>query len=397
MLLQLALGPRPACALRAAALVTLLGPLGALGALASGCRSDIPRPVDVETTDGGRDAGRDGLDSRPADAIAADAVAKDGPDALATMDASDGQPADVTLTVDMPLPVDTPPLPPDMAVPAVDMPPARPGCGSDRPDITGIQNANGLAIGMDGTIYFTQSAAPVGWVGRLRPGMPVESRWVSVPDGAQLWGLAVDSMRQRLYVASASGHIIHQIALGGATPTLAPFTRDVDLPNKLVVGAGGVVYFADSDTKIYRVQPTGDLYESSARGYGNNASAGLAFTKTGDMLVGTLSNGQLFKVTLDGGIERTRNPLGSFRGWIEAIALDETGRIYVSNHGATGAESQVIRLNADGAAPMPLLDGPAFRGLAFGRGALDCRDLYVASQSGPLRRITTDSYGLPVP
>ena len=46
---------------------------------------------------------------------------------------------------------------------------------------------------------------------------------------------------------------------------------------------------------------------------------------------------------------------------------------------------------------MPLLDGPAFRGLAFGRGALDCRDLYVASQSGPLRRITTDAYGLPVP
>ena len=396
MLSQLALGPRPACALRAATLVTLLAPLGAL---TSGCRSDIPRPVDVEITDGGgRDVGRDALDSRPPDVTGADAGAKDGPDALAmaTMDAPDAQPADVMVPVDMALPVDMPP-PPDLAPPPVDMPPARPGCGSDRPDITAIQNANGLAIGMDGTIYFTQAAAPVGWVGRLRPGMQVETRWVSVPDGALLFGLALDSMRQRLYVASASGHIIHQIALGGATATLAPFTRDVDLPNKLAVGTGGVVYFADSDTKIYRVQPTGDLYESSARGFGTNASAGLAFTKTGDLLVGTLGNGQLFKLTLDGGIERNRTPLGNYRGWTEAIAVDENGRIYVSTHGATGAESQVIRLDAEGGSPMPLLDGPAFRGLAFGRGALDCRDLYVASQGGPLRRITTDSYGLPVP
>jgi sugar lactone lactonase YvrE len=279
----------------------------------------------------------------------------------------------------------------------VDVPPARPGCGSGRPDVNGIQNVNGLAIGMDGTIYFTQAAAPIGWVGRLRPGMPLEARWVSVPDGAQLLGLAVDSMRQRLYVASASGHIIHQIALGGATPTLAPFTRDVDLPNKLAVGTGGVVYFADSDTRIYRVQPTGDLYESSARGFGNNASAGLAFTKAGELLVGTLGNGPLFKLTLDGGIERTRTMLGNFRGWAEGIAVDENGRIYVSTHGGTGAESQVIRLDADGGAPMPLLDGPSFRSLAFGRGALDCRDLYIASQTGALRRITTDSYGLPVP
>ncbi len=322
-------------------------------------------------------------------------VARDAADAVA-MDGSDTRPPDMVVPADM-APVDMV-VPVDMPPPSPDMPPPRPGCGSERPDISGIQNANGLAVGMDGTIYFTQAAAPVGWVGRLRPGMPVEPRWVSVPNGAQLWGLAVDSMRQRLYVSSASGHIIHQIALGGATATLAPFTRDVDLPNKLAVGPGGVVYFADSDTKIYRVLPAGDLYEASGQGFGANASAGVAFTKAGELLVGTLSNGPLFKLTLEGGVERgARTMLGSFRGWTEAIALDENGRIYLSTHGATGAESRVIRLEADGSAPMPLLDGPAFRGLAFGRGALDCRDLYVASQSGPLRRVTTDAYGLPVP
>jgi hypothetical protein len=395
MLSQRALGRRPVGAFCPAGLVTLLA-LGSLAAV-TGCRSDIPKPIDLEIADGGgdgRDGGRDGADSRPADA--GDALpSRDGADALVAMDGSDTRPADV-MPVDMPVPVDMV-VPVDMPPPPPDMPPPRPGCGSERPDISGIQNANGLAIGMDGTIYFTQAAAPVGWVGRLRPGMPVEPRWVSVPSGAQLWGLAVDSMRQRLYVSSASGHIIHQIALGGATAALAPFTRDVDLPNKLAVGPGGVVYFADSDTKIYRVLPAGDLYEASGQGFGANASAGVAFTKAGELLVGTLSNGPLFRLTLDGGVERGRTMLGSFRGWTEAIALDENGRIYLSTHGATGAESRVIRLEADGSAPMPLLDGPAFRGLAFGRGALDCRDLYVASQSGPLRRITTDAYGLPVP
>ena len=395
MLSQLALGRRTLDAFRPRGLVTLLA-LGSLAAV-TGCRSDIEKPIDVEVADGGgdgRNTGRDGADSRPADTGDA-MVARDGADAAA-MDGPDTRPPDMVVPadmapVDMVVPVDKPP-------PSPDMPPPRPGCGSERPDISGIQNANGLAIGMDGTIYFTQAASPVGWVGRLRPGMPVEPRWVSVPNGAQLWGLAVDSMRQRLYVSSASGHIIHQIALGAATATLAPFTRDVDLPNKLAVGPGGVVYFADSDTKIYRVLPAGDLYEASGQGFGANASAGVAFTKAGELLVGTLSNGPLFKLTLEGGVERgTRTMLGSFRGWTEAIALDENGRIYLSTHGATGAESRVIRLDADGSAPMPLLDGPAFRGLAFGRGALDCRDLYVASQSGPLRRITTDAYGLPVP
>lgn len=388
MLSQLALGPRRARVFLAAALATLL---------VSGCRSDIPRPIDVDLTDAGRDGGRDGLDIRPADA--GDSLTRDGSDGPGPADAGDTRLADMAVPADMAAPPpDMAPLPPDVAPPPPDMALARPGCGSQRPDVSGIQNANGLAIGMDGTIYFTQSAAPVGWVGRLRPGMAVEARWVSVPDGAQLLGLAVDSMRQRLYVSSASGHIIHQIALGGATPTLTPFTRDVDLPNKLVVGTGGVVYFADSDTRIYRVLPAGDLYESTSQRFGNTPSAGLAFTKAGALLVGTLNNGPLYQLTLDGGVERGGRPmLGTYRGWTEAIAVDENGRIYVSTHGATGPDSQVIRLDADGNGPVPLLSGPSFRGLAFGRGALDCRDLYVASQNGPLRRITTDSYGLPVP
>jgi len=126
-------------------------------------------------------------------------------------------------------------------------------------------------------------------------------------------------------------------------------------------------------------------------------SNGLAFNKAGELLVGTLSNGPLYKLTIEGGNEKSRAMLGAFRGWTEAIALDEDGRIYLSTHGASGVESQLIRLEPDGSGPVPLTTGPAFRGLAFGRGALDCRDLYVASQTGPLRRITTQSYGLPVP
>jgi hypothetical protein len=159
----------------------------------------------------------------------------------------------------------------------------------------------------------TPASAELGWVGRLRPGAAPETRWLAVAQGAQLWGLAVDSMRQRLYVSSASGHMIHQVSLSAAAPVLMPFTRDVDEPNKLAVGPGGVVFFADSDTKIYRVQPSGDLYEVS-RDFGGNAAAGVAFGKAGELPVGTLSNWPIFKLVIAGGVETSRTMVGSFRG-----------------------------------------------------------------------------------
>jgi hypothetical protein len=43
----------------------------------------------------------------------------------------------------------------------------------------------------------------------------------------------------------------------------------------------------------------------------------------------------------------------------------------------------------DESAAIQVAGGASFGGMAFGRGALDCRDLYVAVPTGPLLRLTT--------
>ena len=108
------------------------------------------------------------------------------------------------------------------------------------------------------------------------------------------------------------------IALGAAQPSVQVHTREVDQPDDLALGAGGTL-LPDSDNHLYRVGPTGDLYRVTARTFGSTRATGLVFAPNGDLLVGTLGDGGIHRVTLRVGQETGRAPLVSSRvgpsGW----------------------------------------------------------------------------------
>jgi hypothetical protein len=300
--------------------------------------------------------------------------------------------------------------PGDGVAPATDRPPADGAppdaapaaqCGNGRPDVGSINRAEALAIGPDGTIYYSQTDDADGFVGRLVPGAgrSPEPRWLRLPGASAIWGMAIDGGRRRLYVASRSNRAILAVDLTTSPPMVRTFLGGALEPNDLVVGPDGNVYFTEQDERhVYRISPAGmrarvttsQLTDSSGRSF----PAGLTFAANGDLLVGMSGQNRLQRLRLASGAEQSRAPFGDLVGWANGLAVDVRGRIHVVTY---GADSQVVRLDADGGGMTTLFRAGWLSSIAFGRGALDCRDLYVSTGESSLRRVTTDAPGLPVP
>ena len=289
--------------------------------------------------------------------IAADVVAAD----VAVQDAG-APPSDAPSATDVPTAAD---------VPAT-------ACGTERPTITGIRGTEGLVIGPDGTIYYSQNGA----VGRLAPGGSPENRWVALSGASTVWGLALDPSRQRLYVGSPGNTSIFAVDMSADPPTASVLLRNAGQPNGLTLAANGDVVYSDfSGGHVYRVTPDGMRAQvTTARISGAN---GVAFGPDGSLYVDSYSGGTLIKLTLTGGMESGRETVASSLGSPDGLAFDADGRIYVGDN-----RGRLIRLDADGANPEVLGMGiSAAANVEFGAGPLNCTDIYVAS-GGTLFRYT---------
>jgi sugar lactone lactonase YvrE len=276
------------------------------------------------------------------------------------------------------------------------------GCGTERPNLAGITNADSVAVGPDGTLYFGQVAMADGYVGRLRPGgAAVEKQWVRVPMGARIYGLAVDMGRRRLYVASSSGKAIHWVDLSAPMPTLQNLVTALGNPNDIAVAANGDVYYSDQgDNQIHKVTPAGVRTVASKTAVGPvYKPAGLAFGTDGGLYVGTSPSGPILRFDMANGVEAARRSYGHYIGWGNGLVFDERGRLYLSTtvSAMANAEARVVRIASDDSGAIQIVGGRNFGGMAFGRGALNCNDLYIASSSGPLQRFESDAKGLPLP
>jgi serine/threonine protein kinase/streptogramin lyase len=274
-------------------------------------------------------------------------------------------------------------------------------CGTERPLLSGIQNVDSLAIDREGTIYFSQSVGADGWIGRLRPGgSAVELRWVKVTGGPTIWGLAVDGERRRLYIAAEPVGGVQVIDLSAQPPRARRFLSQVAMVNDLAVDFDGNLFYSQQREKgVFRVTPEG-LVSPVNRAPLTNAvgelitPAALAFAPNGDLFLGNFGS-TIVRLSLEGGREMARHTFGKTYPWGNGLAFDVRGRLYVSDYWP--GERSILRFEPDGSKWTVAGSGTHLSSLVFGRGALDCRDLYVASPAGPLRRLPTDAAGLPLP
>jgi sugar lactone lactonase YvrE len=271
-------------------------------------------------------------------------------------------------------------------------------CGSAVPDIAAIAGSDGLVVAPDGTIYFTRDDGTDGWVGRMLPGQAPRSDWLRLEGAPIMTGLAHDPGRDRLYVASVSEAAILTFQLSGSGLSRSTLIGNIIGINDLALDAAGDIYFTrQSDGHVHRVSPQGQSQQVTSARLGDSGMeqfpAGLAFGPDGSLFVGLKNGGGIIRLTLTAGLEQARSTFGTFRGWANGLAFDSSGRLYAGIWNDT-VDARLVRIAADGSNPVDVYSDGRYSSLAFGRGSLDCRDLYIAQPFGPLRRLRTDTPGL---
>lgn len=251
------------------------------------------------------------------------------------------------------------------------------GCGTAAPDVSATPGTEGLAIGRDGTIYFSVS----GGVARITPDGTLETSWLRITGAGTVWGMVLDDTNTHLYVGSPSiGEVVTVSGLDG-TPTYETLVA-IAQPNGLTFGPDGFLYVSDfGGNDVRRVNVADGTDESILATPIANAN-GVAFTDEGTLLVDSYSGGRVFELTLDAAHhESGRTTAATGVGAPDGIAVDENGVLYVGDN-----NGRVLQIAADGTVDMVLATGlSAVANLEWGAGPLDCHDLYVASGDGVSR------------
>jgi DNA-binding beta-propeller fold protein YncE len=356
------------------------------------------RPLD-SSTEVGQDAASDpapGAEREPdADPVDQESPPLDSEPTLDTDDPDAALPADVARQEGPPPDLGPPEVGPEAA------PDLRPPvtCGNARRDVSSISGADGVAIGPDGTIYFTTDDMDHGWIGRM-VGNTITPKWLRIDFARLTAGLTIDRTGTKLYVAGVSATAILMYDLAVDPIQGSNVVPDVTLVNDLAIAPdGSTIYFSrQSDRNVYRLRygaamPQVVTTTPIGAAAQDQAPAGLAFGPDGALYVGVRKGGSILRLVLDAqGGERMRAPVTGFSGWANGLAFDITGRLYVATYD-DNVDAKVLRLPAGGGVATDLEGGDRFASMAFGRGTLDCHDLYIAVPSGPMRVRTVDLPG----
>lgn len=332
-----------------------------------------------------------GVDAAPADVSAADQLdVADAPVGEPVFDAPPIAP-DMTVIEDAAIADAAPDAPPAFdSAPDTFVPPA--GCGTATADLSGIAGADGLVIDDDGTLYFLTDDSINSYVGRVQPGLAPQIKWLRIDNSPTTWGLALDSPRQRLYVlvVDGPGALVAFDDIKG-TPIGSQFIVGIANGNDVTVGPDGTIYYTgQTDREVFSSPPTTGkptTLTTTPIGTAEQKPAAIAVAPDGGLLVGLEHGGPLYKLTLAGGRESSRALFGTWTGWANGLAFDRRGRVYIAMDDDSKPQA-VVRLEADGKTVTTLLSGSRYSSIAFGRGVLDCRDLYVADPyGGPIHRV----------
>ena len=267
-------------------------------------------------------------------------------------------------------------------------------CGTMQPDLTAITTGvEGLAIGPDGTIYFSQQNTHS--VGRVRPGMAAEKTWAMLPVGCNtIWGIAVDPKNHVLFVGSPATGTVYKVTIAD-TPVVTPLMTKAGLkPNGFTLGPDGACYYTDQ-------QGMGDVHRITVDGTDTTVNMtpllspnGLAFGPDGQLYVLQYGAGSIVKFAVTAGMEQAASRATFVMNGLNAddgIAFDKTGNLYI------GFGRGLSKVSADG---KMITNIPPYTGnsanVEFGTGALSCKDIYFVN-GAKILRYTNDTEGAVVP
>jgi hypothetical protein len=254
-------------------------------------------------------------------------------------------------------------------------------CGTARPPLTDLVAVDSMVIDARGNIYFSNDDGTNAWIGKLPPiGGTADKHWRNVSVGPPIRGMALDDVHGVVYFTAGATPELQAVDLNGSG--VRTVSRSLVDPNDVAMGPDGNVYVSDQgDTTIYSFTPDGKRTKVANTAIGvramNSGPAGLAFAPDGALVVGYKGRGQLIRITLDHGVESGRQTFGPTMDWVNGLVYDQRGRLYLAQFDQT-APRDVIRLDSDAATPVPFASGGHFSALVFGRGELDCNDLYIS-------------------
>ena len=281
--------------------------------------------------------------------------------------------------------------------------------------MTGITGARGIAIDRDGILYYTRESGGRGYIGRILPNGTADPTWFTIgPPGMPAMGSTprmLRTHRQKGFLVVADPGLQTGIAftvnIAGTLPNIAQTTSPIAGIHGLAVAPDGGVFISRGDGHVDRWQP--DQYT-----YMYDRVSTTPIFPAGQRVLGMTFglDGQLYMGSSNGGIKRARVVQlsatdfqlmdvvdhGTFLGTANDLAVDVDGRVYVADH--TGnTRTRLAIVPPGGVGTVQRIDAILGRlsGLAFGRGNLQCDDLYVTDLGGPALRYDTGRSVLDLP
>jgi sugar lactone lactonase YvrE len=261
-------------------------------------------------------------------------------------------------------------------------------------DLSGVGRAEGVVIGPDGTIYFSDFGTHVMRYAPPYSGGP-DKTWATIP-GAWIFGVMLDPKRKVVY----AGARMAKAPAIGMPPAL--YKVDITDPTKvskvvdaehgingLTMGDDGSVYYADQvGGHIYRVTPEGAKSQVTKTPVDN--ADGIAFGPDGKLYVNPYlpASCPITRLTLSNNLEVSRDVFidlpGAKNG--DGIAFDKAGNVYLTAAGLwkVTPDKKVTMLSAQGGA-----------NIEFGAGALSCKELLWVTNNAmvPPQHIQSDVEG----